>query len=303
MEEMVVESAPLAIPEDDLKSKDDGMHLIIEPGCTLAVLREYMNMSCLSEKCQFVQTTDEIQEICQEFITILRKEELNLDEITTLFVAACMCYFVNAKPENYEWRSQLLQKTFQYVDTLSPMHLHIATKRLWNALKTDEIDYVFNLITICHQLSSASETGRAIAICLIWTILFKITETRIQMYCFHEFSELMKILNELDDQLLLKEENLRIVYILIQSVGFLVNAIVFGQNDDFKKAGYRNYFSYTKRELEKLKKYAERLSGLLKVNISAAENNYELRMTISEYINVNIIGVLQEKISEMQSSK
>lgn len=100
------------------------------------------------------------------------------------------------------------------------------------------------------------------------------------MYCFHEFNELMKILNELDDQLLLKEDNIRVVYILIQSIGFLVNAIVFGQNEDFKKAGYRNYFSYTKRELEKLKKYAERLSNLLKINISAAENNYELRMTV-----------------------
>lgn len=156
----------------------------------------------------------------------------------------------------------------------------MATKRLWDALKTDDIDFVFNVIAICHQISIASETGRAIAICLIWTILFNITETNIQMYCFHELSELIKILNELDDQLLIKEDNTRIVYILIQSIGFLVNAIVFGQNKDFEKAGYRNYFSYTKRELEKLKDYAEHLAKLWKIDISVAQNNYDLRMTV-----------------------
>ncbi|XP_019894666.2 uncharacterized protein LOC101890792 isoform X2 [Musca domestica] len=245
MEDVVEEApAPLAAPNpEEFKSKDDGMHLIIEPGYSLATLKEFVKSSCLTEKCQFIEETDEIQE------------------------------------------------------------LHVATKRLWDALKTDDIDFVFNVIAICHQISIASETGRAIAICLIWTILFNITETNIQMYCFHELSELIKILNELDDQLLIKEDNTRIVYILIQSIGFLVNAIVFGQNKDFEKAGYRNYFSYTKRELEKLKDYAEHLAKLWKIDISVAQNNYDLRMTISEYIELNIVGALQEKIAEMQTIK
>lgn len=56
---------------------------------------------------------------------MLKNNELNLDEITSLFVAAGIIYFINATPENFEWRSHLLQKTFQYVDTLSPMHVRI----------------------------------------------------------------------------------------------------------------------------------------------------------------------------------
>lgn len=100
------------------------------------------------------------------------------------------------------------------------------------------------------------------------------------MCSFREFSELVKMLNELDDEMLQMEDNISIVYILVQCIGFLINAIVYGQNDDFKKAGYRNYFSYTKRELEKLKKYAERLTNLLKINISGADNYFELRMTV-----------------------
>ncbi|XP_073833325.1 uncharacterized protein [Musca autumnalis] len=295
-------TTPVVTNPEDFKPKDDGMHLIIEPGYSLETLKEFVKSSCLSEKCQFLDKNNEIQVICKEFVEFLRREELNLDEVTSMFVCACLCYFVDARPENFEWRSQLLQKTFQYVDTLHPVHLHVATKRLWDALKTDDIDFVFNVIALCHQISIASETGRAIAICLVWTILFNITETNIQMYCFHELSELIKILNELDDQLLVKEDNTRIVYILIQCIGFLVNAIVFGQNKDFEKAGYRNYFSHTKRELEKLKDYAEHLSKLWKIDV-VAQNNYDLRMTISEYIELNIIGALQEKISEMQTTK
>lgn len=63
------------------------------------------------------------EQICKTFITLLKNNDLNLDEITNIFVAACMCYYVNATPENLEWRSQFLQKSFQYVDTLSPMHV------------------------------------------------------------------------------------------------------------------------------------------------------------------------------------
>lgn len=49
--------------EDDFKGKNDGMHLIIEPGYSLVALREFMKTSCLSERCKFVETTNEIEEV------------------------------------------------------------------------------------------------------------------------------------------------------------------------------------------------------------------------------------------------
>ncbi|KNC28619.1 hypothetical protein FF38_04914 [Lucilia cuprina] len=286
----------------EFKDKNDGMHLIVETSYSLSTLQEFINQTCLADKCEFLQHTMDIEKICKNFRNLLKNNELNLDEITSLFVAASMTYFINATPENFEWRSHLLQKTFQYVDTLSPMHvrLHVATKRLWNAFQTEGIEFVFNILTISHHISLTSETGRAIAICLVWTLICEITETEIQMCSFHEFSELIKMLEELDDELLQEEEHIRIVYVLVQCLGFVINAVVYGKNDDLKKAGYSNYFSYTQHELEKLKKYAERLTSLLKINISG-DNNFELRMTITEYININIIGILQEKISEMQT--
>ncbi|XP_037814544.1 uncharacterized protein LOC119605482 [Lucilia sericata] len=288
------------INTDEFKDKNDGMHLIVETSYSLSTLQEFMNQTCLADKCEFLQHTEDIEEICKKFRNLLINQELNLDEITNLFVAASMIYFINATPENFEWRSHLLQKTFQYVDTLSPMHLHVATKRLWNAFQTEGIEFVFNILTISHHISLTSETGRAIAICLVWTLICEITETEIQMCSFHKFSELIKMLEELDDELLQEEEHIRIVFVLVQCLGFVINAVVYGKNDDLKKAGYSSYFSYTQRELEKLKKYAERLTSLLKINISG-DNNFELRMTITEYININIIGILQEKISEMQT--
>ncbi|XP_023304447.2 uncharacterized protein LOC111686321 [Lucilia cuprina] len=287
-------------PDDEFKDKNDGMHLIVETSYSLSNLQQYMSQTCLADKCQFLQHSEDIEEICKQFFDLLKNNELNLDEITNLFVAASMVYFINATPENFEWRYHLLQKTFQYVDTLSPIHLHVATKRLWEAFKMETIEFVFNILTISHHISLASETGRAIAICLVWTLICEIMETEIQMYTFHEFSELIKMLKELDDEVLQEEEHIRIVYAMVQCLGFIINAVVYGKNDDLKKAGYRNYFSYSQRELEKLKKYAERLTSLLKINISG-DNNFELRMTITEYININIIGILQEKISEMQS--
>ncbi|KAM7349163.1 uncharacterized protein ACRADG_008212 [Cochliomyia hominivorax] len=288
------------INTEEFKDKSDGMHLIVEVSYSLSTLQEYVKQSCLAHKCDFMQNAADVEEICREFIDILRQNDLNLDEITSLFVVACMIYFVDATPENFEWRSHLLQKTFQYVDTLKPQHIHVATKRLWKDLQTEGIEFVFNILTISHQISLASETGRAIAICLIWRLICEITETDMEMYCFLEFSELTKMVQELDDEPLQMEDCIRVVYTLVHCLGFLINAVVFGKNDDLKKAGYRTYFSYTQRDLEKLKKYAEHLTSLLKINISG-DNYFELKMTITEYINVNIIGILQEKISDMQT--
>lgn len=156
----------------------------------------------------------------------------------------------------------------------------MATSRIWNTFQTDDIEFVFNILAISHHIALASETGRAVAICLVWTLICEITETEIKMCCFQEFSELIKMLNELDDEMLQMEDNIRIVYTLVQCLGFLINAVVFGQNNDFTKAGYRNYFSYTQTDLEKLKKYVERLTSLLKINISG-DNYFELKMTVS----------------------
>lgn len=108
----------------------------------------------------------------------------------------------------------------------------------------------------------------------------EITETKIDMFCFLEFNELSKMLKGLDKEVLQMEENICLVYILVQCLGFLINAVVFGKNDDFKKAGYRNYFSYTQRELENLRKHAESLTSILKINI-AGDNYFELKMTVS----------------------
>lgn len=174
----------------------------------------------------------------------------------------------------------------------------MATRRLWYAFQKDCIDFVFNILTLSHLISLASETGRAIAICLVWTVLCEITETEAEMCCFHEFSEFMKMLNELDDEMLQTESNIGIVYILVQCLGFLINSVVFGKNDDLKKAGYRNYFSYTKRDLEKLKKLSEKLTGLLKVNISG-DNNFELKMTVSQKKIIQMIKIHTKSIIDI----
>lgn len=56
--------APLAAPNpEEFKSKDDGMHLIIEPGYSLTTLKEFVKSSCLAEKCQFIDEIDEIHEV------------------------------------------------------------------------------------------------------------------------------------------------------------------------------------------------------------------------------------------------
>ncbi|KAL9878392.1 uncharacterized protein ACN2A1_010863 [Glossina fuscipes fuscipes] len=153
--------------DTNLKNQSDGMHLIVESTYQLSTLKQHIQQSCLAEKCKFLEDCDKIDEICRRFLNLLKEEELNLDEITNIFVAACMCYYIQTTTENIDWRSQFLQKAFQYVDTLSPLHLQVASKRLWEALKTDGIEFVFNLLSSSHRISIASETDRAIAICLI----------------------------------------------------------------------------------------------------------------------------------------
>lgn len=171
--------------------ENDGVGLIIEPGYSWNELRDNVMNSCLKKKFHILLDGDSKTEEVYRKIMDLLNSELNLDEITSLFVIVGTLYFVEATPLNMEWRTQLLQRTFNYTDTLSPMHLHLATKRLWTSLKKKETD-VFNILALCNQMVIISETARAISVCLMWTIISEITDTPSEMYCFRQVRKFIR---------------------------------------------------------------------------------------------------------------
>ncbi|XP_053949004.1 uncharacterized protein LOC128857316 [Anastrepha ludens] len=287
----------------DSQQEKDGMELIIEPGYTWDELRENIANSCLKKKCDFLLQDDlKIEDRYKKILDLLNAE-LNLDEITSLFVIAGTLYFIEARPENMEWRTLLLQKTFNYTDTLSPMHLHLATKRLWTNLKKKDTD-VFNILELCNQMVIISETARAISICLMWTILSEITETPSEMYCFRQFSKLLEMLNNIDSETLQEEENTKIVYILVRVLSYLINVTLCdAQNEDIIKAGYRMYFKYTSPFLKKLHEWCENFKKTIDSCPKPKQNqtDWDLRMMITEHISFNIINVLQDRIEHMSA--
>uniref|UniRef100_W8AKY0 Uncharacterized protein n=3 Tax=Ceratitis capitata TaxID=7213 RepID=W8AKY0_CERCA len=200
-----------------------------------------------------------------------------------------------------EWRVQLLQKTFNYTDTLSPMHLHLATKRLWTCLKKKDSD-VFNILELCNQMVIISETARAISICLMWTILAEITETSSEMYCFRQFTKLLDMLNNIESETLQEEENTKIVYILVRVLSYLINVTLCDtQNEDIIKAGYRMYFKYTPAFLKKVLEWCENFKKTIDScpKPKQIQADWGLRMMIAEHISFNIINVLQDKIDQI----
>lgn len=281
--------------------ENDGVGLIIEPGYTWSELRENVMNSCLKKKCHIILDGDRKTEEVYKKILDLLNSELNLDEITSLFVIVGKLYFIEATPLNMEWRTQLLQKTFNYTDTLSPMHLHLATKRLWTSLKNKETD-VFNILELCNQMVIISETARAISICLMWTILSEITETSSEMYSFRQFMRLLEMLNNIESETLQEEENTKIVYILVRVLSYLINVTFCDtQNEDIIKAGYRMYFKYTSSFLKQLLNWCENFKKTIDScpKPKQIQTDWDLRMMITEHISFNIIDVLQDRIEHM----
>lgn len=97
------------------------------------------------------------------------------------------------------------------------------------------------------------------------------------------------MLHVIDDEVLQMEDSTQVVYILVQCIGFLTNSIVFGQNDEFKKGGYRTCFTYSVKDLRKLIEWAESLSNTLKVSVSKTKTYWDLRMAVSEIRNINLL--------------
>lgn len=48
---------------NDLKNTNNGMHLIVEISYSLSRLREFMKQSCLADKCEFLQHSEDIEEV------------------------------------------------------------------------------------------------------------------------------------------------------------------------------------------------------------------------------------------------
>lgn len=67
----------------------------------------------------------------------------------------------------------------------SVLQIHFITEHLWKHLKKDEnLNSVLNIISICNQIALASETGLAVALCLMWAIMCEISDTKTEMFCF-----------------------------------------------------------------------------------------------------------------------
>lgn len=53
----------IASSPENFKEKNDGMHLIVETFYRIQQLQEYLKQSCLAAKCEFVESTDDVEEV------------------------------------------------------------------------------------------------------------------------------------------------------------------------------------------------------------------------------------------------
>lgn len=233
----------------------------------------------------------EITKICKSLEKLLL-EELSFEQLSGLIVASSITYLLSRNFHDFECRTELLHRTFRYSNTLDPVHLHVAAKSLHSNISSSS-----NLLLLCKNICFTSETGNAIAMCLVWAMFLESLGKEIKMYCFHQFSSILELVADLDFNQMLNNNDSDKVDLLFQLISILVCGIICRPNEELKKAGYAKYFNYERDDVQSLKNWAFKVNENIFITFNGGSVNFELVMAIKETIAYSIIALLDEELN------
>lgn len=278
---------------------DDNFDIIEESTLKLSNLLSFHEKSPLTNMCKldFVNlsaeqiTSKEIAQICKTFEKLLL-DDLTFDQLSALFVANSITYLLSRNFLDFECRTELLNKTFRYSNTLDPLHLHIAAKRLHENISSKS-----NLLFLCKNICFTNETGHAISLCLVWAMFLETLDKKIQMYCFHLLSTIKELVANIDiNQMLSKKETSAKANFIFQLISILVSSIISRSNEKLKEAGYAEYFEYNLDDIHLLKDWAQTINQGIVLSFKGTNTNYDLVMAIKETITYNIVALLDDEL-------
>ncbi|EDW58069.1 uncharacterized protein [Drosophila virilis] len=211
---------------------------------TLLSWRNFYNILKLSPLGQRVLLPIDKLSVLQgcEYLGKLSRHKLSTEELATLQVLASILFLL---PDEVlvvrNARETLLRKSFKIPSaSLEPMLVHYFSQNLLEFYEMGRHISSFKfLITISKFIASKCAMGKAVAVCLMWSIVFEIAGSSIIIHQHRDLSELCSIL----DQVPLANTPIDRFCILLQTVGVLLHFMLCGNwLQEFLSYGYPFFY-------------------------------------------------------------
>ncbi|KAH8388048.1 hypothetical protein KR093_011373, partial [Drosophila rubida] len=182
-------------------------------------------------------------------------KNLRPEEMATLQTLACMLFLLpDNDAETRKARKMLLRKTFQARVPLEPMLVHYFTDNLLNHFKLNRpgVGYIMSIATfICRK----DILGQAVAVCLLWSIVFRCAESCAIMHQYRDLGELSTALVSVP----VERIGLDTFCILLHSIGCLLHLMLCNKwQAEFVAYGYpASYFRLLPQDGRKLRAWIE----------------------------------------------
>ncbi|KAH8340851.1 uncharacterized protein [Drosophila kikkawai] len=196
--------------------------------------------------CVEAQNEGDVDKLYKGFLKLL-KGNLSLEEVVALYSASVVLFLLadDDRERSCNQRLELLNKTFNYSDTLKPTMIHFATVEMMNSLRlantNEEYFFIYLLDAIPHVLV-ASDTGKMISLGLLRALIAVLSGSRIILYIYRSLWEAWEMVPQISQNMILLEWSLRRTYALLKAFSLLMAAVAFNSgNRELKQAGYRGF--------------------------------------------------------------
>ncbi|XP_023032791.2 uncharacterized protein LOC111518893 [Drosophila willistoni] len=188
---------------------------------------------------------------CCEFFYTLSCNLLNTEELAAMQVLSSMLFLLPDETQHTQKaRATLLRRSFQLAPTVEPMMVHYFTENLLKYFQPGHHLNSSHLLGIANYIATKCAIGKAVAVCLLWSIIYECGETEILIHQYRELSTLCNILNEV----CVSRMNVTSFGILLRSIGTLLHLLLCGQGlRDFLTHGYpASFFRILPQDVQKL---------------------------------------------------
>ncbi|KAL5275513.1 hypothetical protein ACFFRR_001405 [Megaselia abdita] len=266
MGERVIIENDYGLTEEDLriviKNLDASQFSSLQNLCS----SENINFSKLSSEIQKIKPTDQSQ-------------YLDLLKVTAVYFLSAKGGFEQRQKNDALWHVLQFEGS-NLLETAKEMNIILSTNR--------------NILHFSRKISVINRNGRLLGCLLVWDLSYRLLgeETNEETPQFHTFSDLIRILDVVDINLL--PSNVNILHMVLECISFLLNAVVISP---INTPEYSKYFEYNLADLSYLKEWTMKI--IAKFPVSATfENDVDVNAKISELIDFIIKEYLSSVLKD-----
>ncbi|KAM8719495.1 hypothetical protein ACLKA7_012108 [Drosophila subpalustris] len=201
--------------------------------------RSILTSSPLRERINIELSKLPVYQSCQ-LLWELSYKNLQAEELATLQVLASIIYLL---PNDHKLlkkaRKMLLKKSFQAQASLNPMLVHYFSENLLSHFNLSRRSSVGFVLTIASFISTKCALGKAVAVALLWAIVFQCGENQILLHQHRDLADLNCILSCVPLEVISQD----IYCSLLHTVGCLLNLMLCNKwQSQFQANGYSSFY-------------------------------------------------------------